>query len=128
MDLGGAQRGRGVGGEVGVAGAAGEDHDAALLQVAHRAAPDVGLGHRRDLERREHARGEPDLLERVLERQRVDHAGQHAHVVGAGAVHALARRRDAADHVAAADHDADLDAERVHVADLLGDARGSRSG
>ena len=44
VDLGGAQRGGGVGREERVAGAGGEDHDAALLEVAHRAAADVGLG------------------------------------------------------------------------------------
>ena len=33
----------------------------------------------------------PMLLERVLQRQRVDDRGQHAHVVGGRAVHALAR-------------------------------------
>ena len=44
VDLERPQRRRGVGGEERVAGARGEDHDPALLEVAHRAAPDVGLG------------------------------------------------------------------------------------
>ena len=38
--------------------------------------------------------GWPTALERVLQRERVDHGGEHAHVVGAGAVHAPRR----ADH------------------------------
>ena len=50
-DLAGAQGRRRVGREVRVAGAAGEDHDAPLLQVAHRAAADVRLGHLLDVER-----------------------------------------------------------------------------
>ena len=61
------------------------------------------------------------LLERVLQREAVDDAREHAHVVRARAVHALARRRDAADDVPASDHDADLDPERVDVTDLLRD-------
>src|SRR5262249_50566635 len=86
----------------------------------------VGLGHRADLERGEHARGDALLLHRVLERERVDHAREHAHVVGAGAVEALLRRLDTADHVAAPDHGADLDAELVDAAQVAGDARDHR--
>ena len=44
LDLHRAQRRGGVGGEVGVAGAGGEDDDAALLEVADGAAADVRLG------------------------------------------------------------------------------------
>ena len=65
-DLERAQRGGGVGREERVAGAGGEDHDAALLEVADRAAADVRL---RDLarprsrtaraSRRRHARARP---------------------------------------------------------------------
>ena len=122
MDLRRAQRRGGVGGEVRVAGAAREHHHAALLEVALRAPPDVGLGHVADLERREHARVEALLLERVLERERVDHARHHAHVVGVRAVHALGGGGDAADHVAAADHHAQIDAELVDLSQLLRDA------
>ena len=49
VDLRGAQRGGGVGGEERVAGAGREDHHPPLLEVAHRAPADVGLG---DLARR----------------------------------------------------------------------------
>ena len=55
-DLERAERGSRVGREERVAGAGGEDHDALLLEVADRAAPDVrlrDLGHR---DRRLHAR------------------------------------------------------------------------
>jgi len=37
----------------------------------------------------------PDRFERVLQRQRVDHRGEHAHVVGASTVHAARRARHA---------------------------------
>ena len=59
VDLERAQRRRGVGGEERVAGAGGEDHDALLLQVADRAAADVGLGNLGDVDRRLHARDTP---------------------------------------------------------------------
>ncbi len=57
-----------------------------------------------------------ELLERILQGQRVDHRRQHAHVVGGGAVHAAGAARDAAEDVAAADDERELAAERVDVA------------
>ena len=63
------------------------------------------------------------LLERVLQRQPVDDGGQHAHVVGGGAVHALGAGRQAAEDVAAADDDGGLDAEPLDFADVHGDPR-----
>ncbi len=122
MDFGGPERRRRIGGEIGVARAGGEDHHPALFEVPHGAAADVGLRDLLDLEGGLHAGRNPAPLHRVLQRQRVDDARQHAHVVGAGAVHALGRRADAADDVAAADHDGDLDAHRVDGCQLLGDA------
>src|ERR1022692_3097108 len=44
-DFQGAQRGGGVGGEVRIGGAAGEDADAALFQMAQGASADLRLGH-----------------------------------------------------------------------------------
>ena len=64
------------------------------------------------------------MLERVLQRQRVDHRGEHAHVVGGRAVHALGAGREAAEQVAAADDDGGLHAELLDLADVLGDLRG----
>ena len=66
------------------------------------------------------------LLERVLQRQGVDDRGQHAHVVGGGAVHAAGAGRQAAEDVAAADDDGRLDAEALNLADVARDARGDR--
>ena len=56
--------------------------------------------------------------------RRVDDRGQHAHVVGGGAVHAARAGRQAAEDVAAADDDGRLDAEALDLADVAGDARG----
>ena len=53
--------------------------------------------------------GWPEPLERVLQRQRVDDRGEHAHVVGLGAVHAGTGAGHAAPDVAAADDDRDVD-------------------
>ena len=77
-DLERAQRGGRVGREERVAGAGREDHDAALLEVAHRPAADVRLGDLGDLERRQHARVGAAPLERVLQRERVEHGREHA--------------------------------------------------
>ena len=121
VDLVRAQRGGRVGREERVAGAGGEDDDAALLEVADRAAADVGLGDLGDRDRRLHARVDALLLERVLQRQRVEDGGEHAHVVGGGAVHARRGAGEAAEDVAGADDDRDLDAAIVDLADLARD-------
>ena len=111
-DLDRAQGRGGVGREVRVAGAGDEDDDPALLEVAHRAAADVRLG---DLVHRDRAHDpgrRVGALDRVLEREAVHDGREHADVVAGRAVHALRRRSHAAEDVAAADDDADLDAPR----------------
>ena len=123
VDLDGPQRGRRVGREVRVAGAGDEDRDPALLEVADGAAPDVRLGDLVHRDRAHHPRRDPDVLERILEGQAVHDRGEHADVVAGRPVHALGRRREAAEDVAAADDDADLDAETVDLRDLAGDER-----
>ena len=117
-DLDRAQRGGRIGGEVRVAGPGREDHDPALLEMPHRAAPDVRLGDRVHRDRRLHAAGDADSLERVLERQRVDDGRQHPHVVGRGAVHPGRLVGLAAPDVSAADHDGERDAVGVDLRDL----------
>src|SRR3954451_3894279 len=121
VDLAGAQRGGGVRREERVAGAGREDHDAPLLEVAHRTAADVRLGDLADVERRLHARMDVELLERVLQLERVEDDREHPHVVGGRAVHPLGRARDAAVDVAGAEHDRDLDPAVVDALDLLRD-------
>src|SRR5205823_487688 len=68
-----------------------------------------------------HARIRAAALESVLQRQRVDHRGQHAHVIAGHAVDAFGGGGDAAKDVATADDDGDLDAGALHVDDLVGD-------
>src|SRR6187399_3150369 len=51
---------------IGVAGAGGEDHDPALLEVADGAPADEGLGHRAHLDGGHDAGQDAGLLERVL--------------------------------------------------------------
>jgi hypothetical protein len=87
-DLDGAQRGGGVGGEEGVAGAGCEDHDAAFLEVADGAAADVVLADLVDLQCTHHPAVGALLLDGVLQGERIHDGGQHAHVVGRGAVDA----------------------------------------
>ena len=90
-DLQRPQRGGRVGGEERVAGTGREDHDPALLEVPDRPPPDVRLGHLGDVDRRHHPGVGAQLLQRVLDCQRVQHGREHAGVVGGRAVHALAR-------------------------------------
>jgi hypothetical protein len=52
----------------------------------------------------------------------VDDSGEHAHAVGAYAIHLLGLLLDAAEEVASAHHDADFDAKRVNLDDFVGDS------
>jgi hypothetical protein len=118
--LSGAARRGGGGGEVGIPGAARKNDDAALFQVTDGATLDVGLRQLFHLDGRLHARIDAGVLERTLERERVDHRGQHAHVVGSDAVdETVFRDGAAADDIAAADDDADLGPHRLDVGNLL---------
>ncbi len=126
VDLERSQRGGGVGREERVARAGGEDHDAALLEVAHRAPPDVGLRDLLDRDRGQHARVRRLVLERVLQRKCVQDGGEHAHVVGGRAVHPLRGALQAAVDVAAAHDDRDLHPAVGHALDLV--ARSRRAG
>ena len=118
-DLERPQRRRGVGREERVAGAGGEDHDAALLEVAHGAAADVRLRDLLHVDRRQHARVGAVPLERLLHGERVEHGREHAHVVAGRAVDALGGRGHAAVDVAAADHERELEPVRPDVDELL---------
>ena len=72
----------------GLPGAGDEDHDMPGFELLDGAAADERLGDVLHLDRGLHARRQADLLERALQRQAVDHRGQHAHVIGGGALHA----------------------------------------
>jgi len=68
-----------------------------------------------------HPGGLAEALEGVLEGERVDRRGEHAHVVGLGAVHARARTRHPSPDVPASDDDGDVDAQLARLHDLTGD-------
>ena len=61
-------------------------------------------------------------LEHALHGEGVHHRGEHAHVVGGGALHAAVAGADAAPEIAAPDHQPDLDAGLVGFFDLIGHA------
>ena len=105
-----------------MSGAGGEDHHAAFFEVTEGPTPDEGFGHVFHFDRGHHAGLDAGLFERVLEGERVDDRGEHAHVVGRVAVHpAFAGGRGAAPDVAATDHDGQLQRGRDDLLDLLGE-------
>jgi hypothetical protein len=61
----------------------------------------------------------PGLVHGIGQRQRVHHRGQHAHVVGGGAVHADRTTRHAPEDIAAADDHRHFDAHAGHLGHLL---------
>ena len=75
------------------------------------APPDVRLGDLVHGDRGHDPGRDAGPLERVLERQAVHDRREHADVVAGRAVHPAGGRGQAAEDVAAADDDADLDAE-----------------
>ena len=91
-----------------------------LLEMAHGAAADVGLGDLVHLDGGHDAAEEAELFDGVLERDGVDDGGEHAHVVGGDAVHVDGLLGDSAEEVSAADDDADLAAEGVDGGDFGG--------
>src|SRR5216684_1894500 len=83
--------------------------------MTNRAPPDEWLGHLIHLNRRLHARVYLLLFERVLQRQRVDHRGQHSHMIGGNPVHVPSLIGHAAKEVAAAYNDRKLHSQFVYV-------------
>ena len=126
LDLDSAESGGRVGSEVRVAGSGGEDHHPPLFQVTHSAATDIWLSHLRHLDRGHRAGGYPDSFEGILQGQRVDHRGQHAHVVAGGTVEPQLACGHAAEDVASADDERDLHAHLVHPLHLPGDGLDDR--
>ncbi|MGX1241513.1 hypothetical protein RKD46_002617 [Streptomyces pseudovenezuelae] len=111
----------GVGGEVRHAHTGAEDDHAALLQVAHGAQRDVGLGDLAHGDGGLHPAVDALLLQEVLEGEAVHHGAEHAHVVRAGAVHAALLEFGTAEEVSAADDNRDLGAVPDDGGDLTGD-------
>ena len=114
-----------VGGDERAAGAAGQDDDPALLQVAPCPAADVRLGHAVGADGRHQPGVAAQRLQGVLQGQAVDHRGQHAHVMGRGLVDARVAGGELrpAEDVAAADDDGDLHPVLGGVVRLPGDVQ-----
>jgi hypothetical protein len=89
-----------------------EDDDPALLEVSLGAPRDVRLGDLGHRDRRLYPRRRSRLLEEVLQRQRVHHRAEHAHVVRPPTVHPALTELGTAEEVAPADDDRDLDVLR----------------
>src|SRR4029450_7421117 len=94
--------------------------------MAQGAGPSIGLADRLHRDRRLHPGADAAALQLVLHGQRIYYGGEHAHVVTRRALHADRRARQASEDVAAADHQAQLDAEGMDGLDLLGDTRDHR--
>ena len=60
------------------------------------------------------------LFQGILHCQGVDHRAQHAHVIGLDAVNAHLFHHLAADEIAAADHDGQIDPQMMHLFQLIG--------
>ena len=113
------QRRAAVGGEIGGAHAGGKDHHPALFQMPLGPSADHRLAHLVHLDGGLHACRHAQLLQRVLHGQGIHHRGQHAHIVGLGAVHAAGGAGHAAKNIAPADDEADLQPGFLGVLHLL---------
>src|SRR6185503_2751132 len=119
-DFVGAQRGGRVGREERVARAAAEDDHASFFQVAHRAAANKWLGDLRHRDGALHASGDAEFFEGILEGQRVDYGGQHAHVIARGPLDAARAAGEAAVNVPAANDNDHLHAQFPDLLNLQG--------
>jgi hypothetical protein len=113
--------GRGVGCKEGIARTCGKHHDAPLFQVPYGTPADIGLADLVDPQRRHDPAVATGLLDGILQGQRIDDRGQHAHVVPGNPVHAAGRHAGPPDDVAAANHHTHLDAGLADLPDVGGD-------
>ena len=121
LDFHGAQRRSRVSRKIGIAGASGKDDNSSFFEVAHGAAPDKRFRDLIHFDGGHHAGVDILFFERVLQSQRIDDGGEHAHVIGGNAVHVFRLVGDAAEEVATTHDNRDLNAEAVHVRQLGGD-------
>ena len=106
----------------GLPGASRHDDHPAFLQVPHSAAANIGLGDLGHLDGSLHPGGLAQVLQHVLQRQRIDDCCQHAHVVALGLVDADFHGIHSPPDVAATHHHGDVYFKPgAQVADLLGD-------
>ena len=109
--LHGAQGSSRIGREEGVASAAAEHSDLALIHGAQSVLAGKGRGHLRHGDRGEHLGGHTQLLQLIGDSQCIHHRSQHTDLIGQGALHFTTGA--AAPEVAAAHHDADLHTQLV---------------
>ena len=81
----------------------------------------IGLAYRRHGERRQGARLAPGALDRRLQHQAIHHRRQHAHGIADRTRHAAPGHFHAAEDIAAADNDAELDTQRRRRHQIAGD-------
>ena len=86
------------------------------------AAADVVFANVVDLQRGHHPCVHIERFERVLQRQCIHDGGEHAHVIAGHAIHAGTGKAGAAEDVAAADDNGDLDTAFPRRRDFTGDA------
>ena len=119
----GALDGGVVGGDVGLADAACQQHDPAELQMTYGPQPDEGLGDALDRDGGHHPH--VDVRpggERSPQHQRIHDGAEHPDVVGFGPADAPALGHPATEVVPAADDDGYLHAEITHGQHLVRDA------
>ena len=87
--------------------------------MTDRSALDVRLSDLAHFDRAHNAGVHVVLFQHILQRQRVDHRCQHAHVVCRGTINAALCASDAAPDVAAADHAGHFHAQRRNLSDLF---------
>ena len=78
------------------------------------------LGKLRNIDRGHHTGKDICLFKCVLEHDGVHYRCEHTDIVGCGTIHIACRFRNAAENIASADNDRDLDAEIVHCLYLCG--------
>ena len=111
-----------VGGEKGIADAAGKNDDVPLVEMPRRDQANKRFCDRVDRNGGHHAHfGIAFGVEHAAQHQAVDDRAQHADVVGLGPLDAPARTLVPAKDVAAADDDANFNAPHVEVENFVGD-------
>ena len=97
-----------------------ENHDPSFLQVPEGTATDKRLSHVFHLDGGENPSLHPGIFQRILQGERVDHGGQHSHIVGGVPIHlTFIGRRSAPPNVATSNHNAELEMRRKNPFNLL---------
>ena len=116
----GPQCGRSIGGEIGIPGARCKNHHPLFFQMTHCAAANIGFTNLIHWDGRDNSGMNALPFQRTLHRQRVHNRGQHAHVIGSGALHSLRRALQASEDITATDDHADFSPKIMNRFDLSG--------